>query len=112
MRNISPASKNPFEELAALYSAKASVRKRSVFPSTAGGYISEIGFVFDVTLALLPNQIFMFPEKYSKNITNSSEITDMGLELYDDEHLKYNFTFLRIFINILFFIFYVHFSIF
>jgi len=46
---------------------------------------------------MLPNQIFMIPLEYVNNITNSDTITNLGIEMYDDQHLKYDFTFLKIF---------------
>jgi hypothetical protein len=83
MRNISPASKNPFLELDSLYSAQTEVRKNTLVKNASKEVLDDQAISYDVTWTLLPHQILILPLPYLSQITNGSALSKKGLQVYD-----------------------------
>lgn len=93
MRNTSPASKNPFLELDSLYAAKTGVRKNLLVVNADKDLLANEAVNYSVTFTLLPHQILVLPNSYLSKITNTTELTNIGLQGYTSATLLYVPTF-------------------
>jgi hypothetical protein len=83
LKNLKPAETNPFFEFARQYSQRVDARLDVVMPQS-GQDLENLKF--DVTLTLLPHQVFIMPLLYLTRLTNGAAIHAMGI-IRQTEHL-------------------------
>ena len=74
LKNLKPAETNPFFEFARQYSQRVDARLGVVMPQS-GQDLENLKF--DVTLTLLPHQVFIMPLLYLTRLTNGAAIHAM-----------------------------------